>query len=127
MIWVDSSFAVEWLAGTERAEKVQYESEPLGILPSQYAETFVLFLKKGFEPENVAQQLESLEIKHPENIHLQLAAKLYLEARKSPKSKASLADAILAAVAYHRHEKILAFDGDFKDLGFKEKNGVWSI
>ena len=124
MIWIDSSFAVEWLLGTDRAKKVILPQEPLVILPMQYAETTVFFLRTDTDPASVMKALEALEIKQAEKSHLQEAARLYLKARKL-KSKASLADAILAAVAGERHEEIASFDQDFSALGFKEKNGIW--
>lgn len=124
VIWIDSSFAVEWLLGAERAGKVPLGEEPLGILPMQYLETFAYFLKKNFDPLTVTNQLEALEMVHPEKIHLQSASALYLQARKR-KSKASLADALLAAVAHDRKEKVASFDGDFDSLGLVEKGGLW--
>lgn len=126
MIWVDSSFAVEWLAGTNRSKEVSIPKEALAILQMQYAEAFAFFLKKGHNPITVANELETLDLRSPEKIHLQQAGILYLQARSDPKSKASLSDALLAATAKERHEKILAFDQDFADLGFKEDKGIWS-
>ncbi len=126
MIWIDSSFAIEWLLGTPRAEKVKLGNDALGILPAQYAETFTFFLKKDYDPLLISQQLEALELKYPEKIELKRASFLYLEARQH-KSKASLADAILAAVAQERKEKIASFDDDFSDLGLKQYQNFWEI
>ena len=125
MIWIDSSFAVEWLRGTKRAEKVSLPEGPLAILPMQYAETTVFFLRAGSDPVAIIKALEALEIKNAEQFHLQEGVRLYWQAR-GLKSKASLADAILAAVACERHEAIASFDQDFSALGLKEKNGIWS-
>ena len=75
---------------------------------------------------SIVNSLEVLNLQTADKIHLQLAASLYLKARAVPKSKVSLADSILAAVAAERKEKILAFDSDFSYLGFEqEKDGCW--
>ena len=125
MIWIDSSFAVEWLMGSARSKALDVSRDTLGILPMQYAETFAFFLKREVNPLQIARQLESLTLISPDKIHLQQASLLYLEARRQ-KSKASLADAVLAAVAHERREKILSFDQDFAFLGLSEKQGFWS-
>jgi len=125
VIWIDTSFAVEWLCGTERASQVNLPRGPLGLLSMQYAEVYVFFLRKGMDHKSIAGQLDFLELGFPEKIHLQLAAQLYIEARVDVKNKASLADALLAAVAYERKEKIIAFDRDFSSLGFEEEEGIW--
>ena len=124
MIWIDSSFAVEWLQGLERAKGAELGDELLAILPSQYLEVYSFFLKMGRSPVAIAHELEPLELKNPEKVHLQHAASLYLEARRK-KSKASLADALLAAVARVNAEKIAAFDGDFAFLGLKKQGVFW--
>lgn len=125
MIWIDSSFAVEWLLGTDKAKRIKLPQEAMGILPQQYAETFVFFLRRGLDPTAIANELESLELMAPEKTHLQLGAQLYAKARLSHKSKASLADAVLAAVVLVNGEKLLAFDRDFSQLGLHEKNALW--
>ncbi|MCC7345533.1 MAG: PIN domain-containing protein [Deltaproteobacteria bacterium] len=125
MIWIDSSFAVEWLLGTDKAKRVKLPQEAMGILPQQYAETFVFFLRRGLDPTAIANELESLELIPPEKTHLQLGAQLYAKARLSNKSKATLADAVLAAVVLVSGEKLLAFDRDFSELGLQEKNALW--
>lgn len=124
MIWIDSSFAVEWLLGTERPKGVDFQGEELAVLPMQYTETFVYFMKQGVDPLVISQQLVALELRNPEKVDLQKAAFLYLEAREK-KSKASLADALLAAVAQRHQEKIVAFDDDFADLGMIKKGHYW--
>lgn len=126
MIWIDSSFAVEWLSGTARAEKVKLTGDPLGILPMQYTEILVFYLRQGIDVIPITNELEHLELIHPQKEDLGHAGMLYVRARKNH-SKASLADALLAAVAHKRNEKILAFDHDFADLGMKQKGGFWSF
>lgn len=126
MIWIDSSFAIEWLAELDRVKNFELPKETLSILPSQYTETFVFFLRKGIDQISIFNSLEVLNLQTPDKLHLQLAASLYVKARGVSKNKVSLADATLAAVAKERKEKILAFDSDFSQLGFKqEKGGVW--
>ena len=125
MIWIDSSFAVEWLLGTERASKVSLGKELSALLPMQYAETLAYFLKKGGDPLEVVGELEGIELKNPDKIYLQQAVPLYLAARDRH-SKASLADAVLASVAIGRGEKVASFDGDFEYLGMKNRGGLWS-
>ena len=124
MIWIDSSFAIEWLLGTERAKKADFKKESPAILPMQYMETFVFFLKMKLDPIRIANELEALELIQPVKPHLQEASFLYREARLR-KSKASMADAILAAVAYERKEKVASFDRDFDSLGLKAKGLFW--
>lgn len=125
VIWIDSSFAIEWLLGTRRAKRVNLGDEVRSTLPAQYAEIFIFFLRHGYDPVHIVNELEGLDLWQPQKTHLQRAGFLYLEARKR-KGKASLADAILAAVAYVRQEKIASFDQDFSRLGFSHRNGLWS-
>ncbi len=125
MIWIDSSFAIEWLLGTERASKVMLTPEPLGILAAQYAEILSYFLRRTEDVTLIIEQLEALSLATPEKRELQFAARIYHQARQR-NSKASLADAILAAVATMKGEQVLSFDQDFASLGLVEKNGVWS-
>ncbi|MBI2340986.1 MAG: PIN domain-containing protein [Deltaproteobacteria bacterium] len=125
MIWIDSSFAVEWLLGSRRAEKTPFTNQPGAILPAQYAEVLVYFEKKGVGLTAVVEQLEPLELGQATREELQKGASLYLRARKK-RAKVSLADAMLGAVASSRDEAILSYDGDFADLGFTEANGLWT-
>jgi predicted nucleic acid-binding protein len=115
MIWIDSSFAVEFLLGTSRAGEVKLEGEHLVTLPAQYAEICTFFLRRS--PDFEISLLEPLELVAPDEAETLSAARLYLEARASS-SKASLADALLAATALSRSGDILAFDEDFRHLGF---------
>lgn len=82
------------------------------------------FLRRNYDPLTLSRSLMPLELMNPERGHLQQAASLYQEARRQ-KSKASLADALLAAVCHERKEKLVSFDGDFAYLGLKETNGLW--
>lgn len=125
MIWIDSSFAIEWLLGTDRAKRVRIEDKPLGVLGAQYAETLIFFLRRGIDPLQTVNELEALELYSPRKIHFQQGSLLYFEARRN-KSKASLSDALLAAVASEKGEPIASFDADFSFLGFKEKSGLWT-
>ena len=125
MMWIDSSFAIEWLLGTERVAKFVLPDESHAILPTQYAEVMAYFCKRMDDPSSAASQLEALQLATPTRYELQQATKLYVMAREK-RSKASLADAILAAVAINRKCKVLSFDADFAALGFREKAGVWA-
>lgn len=126
MIWIDSSFAVEWLLGTDRAREIEVSvKNGLAILPAQYAEILAYFMRKTSNSMVVIDQLEALDLEHPDKSELQLAAQLYDSARRR-KSKASLADAILAAVAESRGGEIFSFDDDFRYLGFTVGGGVWT-
>lgn len=125
MIWIDSSFAIEWLAGTDRAAGTRLGEEPLRILPMQYAETVVFFLKQKWELPAIAKELTAVELQHPTVVDLQRASWMYLMARQRRRNKASLADALLAAVATAQRMPIATFDRDFADLGFRERRGLW--
>lgn len=125
MIWIDSSFAIEWLLGTRSAKMLELPAQALSILPQQYAEVLVYFYKAMSDISPVVEQLEYLSLGQPERVDLVLACQLYGEARRK-KSKASLSDAILAAVASNAKSALLSFDGDFHYLGFvEETTGVW--
>lgn len=123
MIWIDSSFAVEYLLGTARAGQVTLGGEHLVTLPAQFAEIAAFFLRR--DPEFEIAQLEPIDLTAPDETDSFAAARLYLAARSS-KSKASLADALLAATARNRGGDILAFDEDFRHLGFtRVEPGLW--
>lgn len=126
MIWIDASFAVEWLLGLPRARGfLDIQGQPIRILPMQYMEILVFFLKRGKEVGETAAELEPCQIVSPNNEALKLGARLYCRARLE-KSKASLSDALLAAVCHQTRETLLAFDSDFTALGLKEKKeGHW--
>lgn len=124
MIFLDSSFTIEWLLGTPRAAKVKLPAESMAILPMQYAEILVFFLRQGEDLTAVTQELGALEIQYPHQGDLIVAADLYHQARQK-KSKASLADALLAATALQRDEKLFSFDQDFAYLGFRGQHGCW--
>lgn len=124
MIWIDSSFAVEWLLDTPRARRIRLGGESTAILPMQYLETLVFFLKQGLDAAEIMAELDALEIFNPQKADLTVAGRLYLKARER-RSKASMADALLAGAALVRKEKIATFDRDFASLGFKERDGLW--
>lgn len=127
MIWIDSSFAIEWLIGTKRAQNVSLPKRKRAILPQQYTEILAFFGKKMKDLTPVIEELEGLALQNASKHDLQFAAQLYLEARQK-KSKASLADAVLAAVATLNKKPVCTFDRDFQHLGFQESNsqkGVW--
>lgn len=125
MIWIDASFAIEWLLGTAKAAEITLPRTEKGILPAQYSEILVYFGRRVGDLSPVIEQLEALKLEHPNKGELQEAAQIYLQAKKQ-KSKASLVDAMLAAVAIKRNESLLSFDSDFADLGLKNSEGVWS-
>jgi predicted nucleic acid-binding protein len=123
MIWIDSSFAIDWLQGQEAARDKIDLTEKIGILPHQFAEILVFFKRR--DPNFDSSPLEMLDLATPNEEDLKLASNLYINARKL-KSKASLADAMLAAKAKNQMEKILTFDNDFLNLGFMEESqGIW--
>ena len=124
MIWIDSSFAIEWLLGTKRAAAVTLPRESLMMLPMQYLESFTYFLKHGADPIQVHNQLAGFNRTEATTAELEQAAFLYLAAREHS-SKASFADALLAAVAGSHHGLIASFDHDLKSLGCEFKNGLW--
>ena len=126
MIWLDSSFAIEWLLGTNRAAKSPFKTQQASLLPAQYAEILVYFGKKIADISPVVEQLESLDLGVASREELQLAANLYLKGRKLT-DKVSLADSILAAISHKRKEALLSFDSDFKYLGLTEKEGLWTV
>lgn len=126
MIWIDASFAVEWLLGIPRAKDfIDIGRQAIGLLPFQYMEILAFFLKKGKELQSIVNQLEPCRLFNPDTLTLQLGAKLYCQARLE-NSKASLADALLAAVCHQTKEKLLAFDNDFLSLGLRQKEGYWA-
>lgn len=126
MIWIDSSFAIEWLIASVRAKGVAIGKQKLGILPQQYTEILCYFGRRVADITPVVKQLEALSLENPKRSELVLAARLYQSARIK-KSKASLADAILAGTATLRKECIASFDHDFKSLGFKNAAGLWTL
>ena len=126
MIWIDSSFAIPWLLGDPMIRRVSLGEEARGILPAQYGEILVYFGKRLEDLTVVVAQLESLSLGQLEKGEIEMAAQLFVRARRK-KSKASLADAMLAAVAHQRHETVLSFDHDFISLGLTQSQpGLWS-
>ena len=125
MIWIDASFAIEWLVGSKRAESISLRGQQLGILPMQYLETLVFFQKRMKDSALITEQLDSLELRHPTTAQLHHAAYLYVQARHQKNSKASLADALMAAVARDTNDAIASFDLDLKHLGLTLENGLW--
>ena len=124
-IWIDASFAIEWLGGTQRAKRVSLGKSKLKILTAQYAEVLCYFERRTDTLEMIEEQLEPLLLTSPSKSTMCAAACLYNAARKK-KNKASLADAILAAAAIEKNESIASFDEDFKALGLKKKTfGLW--
>jgi predicted nucleic acid-binding protein len=125
MTFVDSSFAIEWLLGRSRAKIIQLEADSYSVLGNQYVEILIFFLKLGKKTEDIVRQLEFLEFITPEKEDWISAGMLYSEARQQ-KSKASLADAVLAAIVIREEGKLLSFDHDFRSLRLKEmKAGIW--
>ena len=124
MIWIDSSFAVEWLLGTPRAAEVGLRrSARAQILTMQYAEVCAYFIRqrRKFSPA----VLEPLDLTTADAQELLDGASLYARARAAG-SKASLADAVLAAVVHSRGGVLYTFDEDFRDLALKrESPGRW--
>jgi predicted nucleic acid-binding protein len=124
MIWLDSSFVVEWLLGTERVRGVPLDASSLAILPAQFAEVCVFFLRR--DPRFTAEVLQTLELVAAEPDEMIDAARLFLAAR-ARRSKASLADALLAAVAGRRGGVVYSFDQDLRYLGLMERQEcIWS-
>lgn len=130
MIWIDSSFAIPWLLGDPMTRRVSLGEEARGVLPAQYGEVLVYFGKRLEDLTVVVAQLESLSLGQLEKGEIEMAAQLFVKARleaRQKKSKASLADAMLAAVSRQRHETVLSFDHDFISLGLTQSQpGLWS-
>jgi len=130
MIWIDASFAIEWLQGTKKVKSVSLRKlvGQFGILSAQYIETLVYFEKRSMdstEYSEIIKQLTAFTIYHPKVSELHYTSTLYLKARQQS-SKASLADALLAAVTTLRKDTLLAFDNDFQDLGLRKiSSGRW--
>ena len=123
-IWIDSSFAIEFLLGERRAAGMRLSGVQLLTLPAQYAEICAFFLRcdPGFDPS----VLELMELVALDESEVLSAAKLYVGAREEG-SKASQADAMLAAMVLSRGGELLAFDDDFRHLGLRrEASGRWS-
>jgi predicted nucleic acid-binding protein len=122
----DASFLVAWLRGETLAPGAQRLG--FSTLPAQYAETFVHFLKRGVAPEAISSALAPVALLLATELELALAAKRYVAARRVKGCKASLADAILAAVAETRGAELLATDADFRYLNFrKTRDAVWRV
>ena len=115
-IWIDSSFAIEFLLGEHRAAGVKLGGRQLLTLPTQYAEICAFFLRR--DPAFDSSALELLELVAVDEGEAIAAAKLYVTARAAG-SKASLADAMLAALVHTRGGELLAFDDDFRHLGLR--------
>lgn len=125
MIWVDASFAVEWLGGSKRAAEAGLKRARVSILPLQYAEVCVFFLRR--HPDFRREALEALELVEADADQLFDAALLYVLARRQT-SKASLADAVLAATVRSRGDELYTFDEDFRYLGMKRVGaGRWAV
>lgn len=125
MIWIDASFAVEWLRGTPRAAELGFRrSARAQILSLQYAEVCVYFLRQR-RKFSVAV-MEPLELVTADTEELLTGANLYVRARAAG-SKASLADAVLAATVRSRGGVLYAFDEDFRYLGLQQTStGRWT-
>lgn len=122
--WIDSSFAVEWLLGRDRARGYSLDPAQIATLPAQYAEICVFFLRR--DESFSIEALASLSIEAHTEAELLEAARLWLRARNAG-NKASLADAILAAVVRTRGGVLFSFDRDFQHLGlFRERGAIWS-
>lgn len=125
MIWIDASFAVEWLRGMPRAAETGFErSERMQILPLQYAEICAYFLRQ--RRKFSLGVLAPMQLVTATPAELLDSADLYLRAHNAG-SKASLADAILAATVRTRGGILYAFDEDFRHLGLQQKStGRWT-
>lgn len=124
MIWIDSSYAIDHLTGHARARDVDISHEPWVILPAQYAEILVWFGKRTADLGPVVEQLQGIALREAQRPVLLDAAGLYLGARQQG-SKASLADALMAADCQRHKGKIASFDQDLGDLGMWRRGGLW--
>lgn len=125
MIWIDASFAIEWLGGSKRAAEAGLKRARVSILPMQYAEVCVYFFRR--HPDFPRESLDALELVEVDADELLDAALLYIRARAQP-SKASLADAVLAATVRSRGGELYTFDEDFRFLGLKRVGaGRWAV
>ena len=115
---------MEWLLGLKRAASFDLSATNLAILPSQFAEICVFFLRR--DPEFSPQVLAAIELEMATEQELLDAALLWIRAR-ALKKKASLADAMIAAVVRGRGDMLLSFDHDFATLGLVETSpGLWA-
>ena len=120
IIWIDASFAIEWLLATDRAKTVTLPSSDLYILSAQYAEILVYFHKRLDDLAPVTRELKMLELYQPDRSILESASIRYVDAKRTSK-KISLSDAILAAAAQKTKAPIATFDHDFITLGFTQR------
>jgi predicted nucleic acid-binding protein len=111
MIWLDSSYIVARLLGEPRAA-FDVPAGPVFVLPAQLAECHVYFKKADISTTAVTATLEALPIHHSTFGESVTASRLYLDARREH-SKASLADALLAAAVHAKNGSLLTFDDDF--------------
>ena len=89
----------------------------------QYAEVCAFFFRRSRKFSVTA--LEAFDLVHEDTDELLTAALLYVHARARA-SKASLADAVLAATVRNRGGVLYAFDEDFRHLGLqREALGRW--
>jgi predicted nucleic acid-binding protein len=123
----DASYLIAWFLGDTRIESAN-RSMAFATLPHQYAETFLYFRKHGAAAKEIEASLASVKLVVPTVAELFLAGERYLAARKAKACKASLADAMLAAVAEQRGEVLLALAEDFRHLNFKKHSGAtWKV
>ncbi|MGB0680393.1 MAG: PIN domain-containing protein [Polyangiales bacterium] len=124
MILLDASFVIAWLLGEARAARLPVHAHLLGILPAQYCEVLVHFLRRGVSRAHLLAQLTPIDRLAPQEDELQDAAERYLTARRQ-QSKASLADAIMVATACARQLPVASFDADLQDLGLTLQDTLW--
>ena len=123
MIWLDSSYVIARLLGEPRAA-FEVPAGPVFVLPAQLAECHVYFKKAEINTSIVTATLEALPIHHSSFAETTLASRLYIDARRA-QSKASLADALLAAAVHAKNGRLLTFDDDFSSLGMKRDGELW--
>jgi predicted nucleic acid-binding protein len=126
-ILVDASYCVAWLCGEPRALAAPAAAR-MATLPSQRAEVLMYFLRRGQSCAVTAEALLMIDLLHATEAEIDLAATRYVTARRQSGCKASLADALLAAVGEKRRFDVLTLDADFLHLHFRSADGCrWSV
>lgn len=125
MIWMDSSFIIDWFIDDPKIGSYDLGKATLATTSFQYIEVLSFFLKKSETHfKEVVSELEAIKFVSPSGESLVEASRLYVSSkRKNP--KISYADAVLATLAKNRHDTLLTFDNDFNDLGFQKIQGFW--
>lgn len=119
MIWIDASFAIEWYLNSPAVARITLPPGEVGMVSQQYAETLVFFRKQDKELSRILNALSPIRLIEPNRTQLLQASELYVKARREPRCKASLADAILASMVLDQGEVLFSLDQDFRYLSLR--------